>query len=709
MPFFRFALLSILLATVTLSGSACDEAASEAAEVTCPGPDCPGCPGPACAPSQVGKADTPSYGEDANPAAGRLVLYEIQPRAANACDPLLGADWQREACLAKIAPTIPYRAEGETCDDLPALEQIRLGTLDDLVEPSADYREGITLRYVKEMVGANTIWLMPVYPNNDQWALPHPCDNLGSPYAVRDYTHVRGTLSRDCIKDGRDEYSDPPCWGDDALQAVIDQAHAQGQKVMLDVAFNHFGHNYLMYDVEDVDPIGARLAIEDPDSWWDFEASFDARHLDPQILDTTSALEALAATDAIAGAELNSLLAQCPDLSGQELVRGFHMWRNALPFERVGFPCGESLEATLPGFYLGSDHWSPATSVGDTFTNDWYDVKFLYHHEANTGHSHEFLRNREYLFRVLNYWVSRGVDGFRLDHATDPYGGMAPNEWKYLLWKVNYYAARRGQGRPVYLAEEFSDQMGMADVIDLMTEGYVFDMNGRGGATKTARRVEGVLANMNRFGGRAYVMTALETHDEHRLTDHTGFDQWTGAGFWGIGATTWSTPMILMGQEFGATWGLGFRRSDMLRARFEGSSQYYAWGDALLELYRHMITERLAPENRALISSPRHFLRTRDGDAIDDRIFAQVKWSGDGNVVFAIHNLWEQNVAQSYYLPQAVKDALWLRDDRSYRLIDVLTDEQKGACRRGADLAWDFYVELDAGTRMQWLRLEACD
>jgi hypothetical protein len=336
-------------------------------------------------------------------------------------------------------------------------------------------------------------------------------------------------------------------------------------------------------------------------------------------------------------------------------------------------------------------------------------VKFLFHQATNAGHSHEFLRNREYLFRVLNYWVSRGVDGFRLDHATDYYGGMAPNEWKYLLWKVNYYASRRGQARPVYLAEEFADQMGMADVVDLMTEGYVFDMTGREATTKNAARVEGVLANMDRFDGRAYVMTALETHDEHRLTDHTGFSQWTGAGFWGIGATTWSTPMILMGQEFGATWGLGFRRSDLLRARFEGSSQYFEGADALIGLYGNMIQQRLDPSNRALLSSPRHFLRTRDGDAIDERIFAQVKWSGDGNVVFAIHNLWEKNVAQSYYIPQGVKDALWMRDDRRYRVVDALSGHQKGDCRWGSDMAWDFYVELDAGTRMQWLRLEACD
>ena len=100
----------------------------------------------------------------------------------------------------------------------------------------------------------------------------------------------------------------------------------------------------------------------------------------------------------------------------------------------------------------------------------------------------------------------------------------------------------------------------MSHVVDLMTEGYVGNM--RGGIEKNASFVEGVLNNNDRFGGHMYVMTALETHDESRLMSGSGFNQWTGAGFWGIGATTWSTPMLLMGQEFGEPWGLGFRRSD---------------------------------------------------------------------------------------------------------------------------------------------------
>ena len=40
------------------------------------------------------------------------------------------------------------------------------------------------------------------------------------------------------------------------------------------------------------------------------------------------------------------------------------------------------------------------------------------------------------------------------------------------------------------------------------------------------------------------------------------------------------------------------------------------------------------------------------------------------NVVFAFHNLWEQNVAQSYYIDAGLAEALWIRDNRSYKLVD---------------------------------------
>ena len=657
----------------------------------------------------AGKADQTGTYNELNQDAASRVLYEVQIRSANACRIDVGADWQREACKQKLAPEREYHGPG--CGILDELHSIKLGTIDDMMEDTADYHAGITLRYIDERVGANMVWLMPLYPNNDRWNLPHECDDTGSPYAVRDYMHARGDLARRCIQSGRNEYSETPCWGNEEIDKLIQKAHERGIKIMLDVAFNHFGHNYLFYDYIDFDPTRERIANgENLNALWNYEVTYDEALLHPEILDTEDKLRGLASRDPAIEKNLDALVDHCPTLQGDDLVRAFNMWRSGFDGEREKLSCDNLyLEQNLPSFYLGSNAYDPAAYLGDNFTNNWRDVKFLYHHEENEAHTWDFVREREYLFRVMNYWVSRGVDGFRLDHATDDDGGMGSNEWKYILGKVNYYAWRRGQDRPIYLAEEFHDQMDMNHVVDVMTEGYVGDMCARNGTTKNTAHVEKALENGNRFDGHTFVMYALETHDEHRLTDGTGFDMWTGAGFWGLGAAAYGTPMLLMGQEFGEPYGLGFRRSDYIRGRFYEHENHRDDGDALVDFYGKMIRSKLAASNRALVSSDRWYLRPSDTpDRPDDRIFAQARW-GDGNVLFTFFNLWRQNVSQKYFIPDELAGKLSIDADRRYKLVDVFTDQPAGDCRTGADLKWELYVEMDADTRLQWFRLELCN
>jgi hypothetical protein len=122
-----------------------------------------------------------------------------------------------------------------------------------------------------------------------------------------------------------------------------------------------------------------------------------------------------------------------------------------------------------------------------------------------------------------------------------------------------------------------------------------------------------------------------------------------------------------------------------------------------------LITGRLAKENRALISPNYHFLRTKNNSNVDDRIFALVKWSDDLNVVFVFHNLWEQDANQTFFIPPAVGDAIAMKDDIKYKMVDIISDKVMGGCRLGKDIKWEFPVLLDRGTRAQWLRLETCN
>jgi hypothetical protein len=643
-------------------------------------------------------------------------LYELQIRTANACRADVGSPEQRAACAQKASqkqsPFVSYKAENMSCGSFASeLKPIQLGTIDDLLKNTSDFKKGITLNYIKDL-GATTVWIMPPFPNNDRWNIPDGCDNLGSPYAVRDYMHIQGTLDTKCTSQGLDEYSSTPCWGNNKFKELIDQAHAKGLKVWLDVAFNHFGHNYMMYDYENFTSTHQRLsANENLNDLWNFERTFEQGLLRPSILDSEAALTKLIASEPHKSM-FQSFAARCSASmpSGQELVRAYSAWRNALQHERDNFNCKETfLEGQVPGFYMGQNG-APSKKVGDNLTNNWVDVKFLYHKEQDPSQQHTFVRNREYLFRVMNYYASLGVDGFRLDHTTEAGSGLDANEWRYLLNKVDFYAWKRDQKKLAYMAEEFSSQMAMSPIIDAMTDGYVGDMLGRKIAKKGASHVEKVIANMDRFGGKSYVMTALETHDEHRLTDKTGLDIWTGAGFWGIGLTTWSLPMLLAGQELGEPWGLGFKRSDFIRSRFEGSNNFNPSSPALHDFYKRMIGARSKSENRALYSSKRHFLRTKDGNKVDERLFAQIKWSENLNVVFTFHNLWEEDVEQSYFIPPAVASAAGIRDDKNYALRNILGNDspQVGDCKLGKDLKWDFYVKMNKIERAQWLRLEEC-
>jgi hypothetical protein len=638
-----------------------------------------------------------------------LTLYELQIRSANACRTELGSEAQRAACAAKVAPVVTYNAEDSTCGLLGTLESIRLGTIEDLGEDTADFRQGITLRYIAERVGANGIWIMPPFPNNDIRDLPDPCDNLGSPYAVRDYMHVSGRIARDCIIDGRDEYSTEPCWGDDAFATMIAQAHDRGLTVLVDVAFNHLGHDYRIYDYADHIDILDLVARHGDDGLWDFDATFDAALVNPEVLDTTAELDALAAASPADAALLAEVDDRCPALAGDARVRAFHAWRLAFDGERSNFDCNRfDLEYAVPGFLLGRDTVSPATGTDDTWTNSWRDVSFIYHHGDNPAHRDAFLRQREYLFRVLNHLVAMGVDGFRLDHATDATGGMNGEEWTYLIEKVSYYAALRGQERPIFLAEEFDNQAEMVGVADIMTEGYLFGITGRYGRIKDGPYIEGILANADRFDFRTRVLAHLENHDELRLVDQTGFDPWTGAGFWALGAASWTTPMMLVGQEFGQPYRLEFKRSHAILGRFEGTDAYRGDADALVDFYREIIEFRNSEAGEPLRSPNRRFLR-RPIRGSDPRLVAFVRWDDDGDALLAVHNLWSQDALADYALPSDVAAAIGMQPCERWRAVDALAGTVVVDCREALDWTRSFPVRMPASRRLAWARFERCD
>lgn len=650
----------------------------------------------------------------ADPRATELVIYELQARSANACDPAVGSPEQRRACEAKVAPDVTYRADGPQCApaEIARLERIRLGTLDDLITDTLDPREAISLRYIRERVGANVVWMMPLFPNNDRWNLPTPCDNLGSPYAVRDYMHVRASLSRACIEAGLTEF-DParpetanaePCWGDDAFDAVLADAERRGVQVFLDVAFNHVGHNYLLYDTLGAVPLAERYeAGASSDTLWDFDLTYDEALLYPEVLDSPEELRAFAAENPDAGADLAALRERCPQLDAHALVGAFGAWRLAFQDERRSFSCDERfLEYQLPGFYSSRTTQGAARDVADMQSEyGWNDVKFLHHTESGLG-QREAWRVREYFFRVMNHWVSRGVDGFRLDHATDGFSGLSPETWRYIMAKTEYYAALRGQDAPIYLAEEFHDQWGMAPHSDIMTEGYLFGMLNRGGAFDTTS-VRRVLSEAHRFLGDVHVMAALENHDELRLVNDTPLDRTSGRGAWALGASIWSTPMMLVGQEWGESQRLEFRRAHVLPGRFETDPDELAAQDASIAAYRDLIQVRTSDEGAPLRATGRRFVHDDTQSAL-----ALLKWNDEGDVWLLLHNLFPAGTSLGWTIPGEVSAGLRLDACEEYRWVDVFSDTTAIGCSTPEDWARGTSTWMSGETPYRWLRLESC-
>jgi hypothetical protein len=208
------------------------------------------------------------------------------------------------------------------------------------------------------------------------------------------------------------------------------------------------------------------------------------------------------------------------------------------------------------------------------------------------------------------------------------------------------------------------------------------------------------------------VMRALETHDESRLFDHgTGFDIWSGASFYAIGASSHGVPMTLMGQEFGEPWGLAFRGEDVLRGRFRDSPNHHQQGQALVDFYGMINRARADHANRALWSPNHAYLPLRNGGDHDPHLFAQVKWdhSQGPNVVFTFVQPWSSNeYIQHYSISPQLGDTLLIRDHEQYKLVNTFTNQQEGGCISGADLKWNFKVHMGNGERVQWLRLELC-
>ncbi|AGL17226.1 alpha-amylase family glycosyl hydrolase [Actinoplanes sp. N902-109] len=288
-----------------------------------------------------------------------------------------------------------------------------ISTIDDMVTEGSGFYNVDLLSFD----GVGCVWLQVPY-RLDLWDGLDAVDDAGSDYASTDWFSIDPELSLAARM--------VPGWDLDrqrdlanaAMRRLVDRAHERGMKVLLEIAPNHVGHNFIFRDNFD-------------------ENGDDVRRRDYRQMVVDDAQ-----------------LAQVE----QRL--------NGPMDERVK----EYAEWMLPQMYAGhfpDGHYNPfgAASVDETYSPDWYgtwlDVKHL-NHGGHPGERIWYPRTRQnelvlaYIGRVMAWAATElGADGFRIDHAL----GMPYLFFEQTLpWVEMKVRQRRGPQASLLLIPEDHDR-----------------------------------------------------------------------------------------------------------------------------------------------------------------------------------------------------------------------------------------------------------
>jgi len=400
---------------------------------------------------------------------------------------------------------------------------IQVSTFRDLMDPKFGK---YNLQAIKA-AGKNTIRLQPPF-RHDRWDRQHPADTLGSPYAATDYFSIDPRYSRDAQASG------VPSWDKDKLRKIanaefwdfVKEAHRQGVKVILDIALNHTGHNTTIRDLFD-DPVRGEHVIRN---------NFDQIALDASQ------------TGAVA-----RRLARNPHGPGEALFPEMFANKNKDPSG------AHSIDQTIAG---GSGQW------GDTKQLNTGAFDF-------GGHIVETPMNQQVLdweTRILKYWTRPppeetggvqldGVDGFRIDHATN-----APPEF----WERSVNQLQAMVDKPlVFVQEDFNQGERLRVWGDAMESGWYKDLIN----DFKSSNVDGVFGIVD----NPYFFETLRggNHDEERIIHMFDGDMMATGRYLAMLDLFGGLSTTVMGDEFGEGQKLGFKvagmRPDVLRQANDGT------------------------------------------------------------------------------------------------------------------------------------------
>ncbi len=428
--------------------------------------------------------------------------------------------------------------------------------------------------------GVNAIRLQPPF-RADPWNYRHPYDTAGSPYAATDFFSIDPRASRDATGiEGWDRDKQMKV-ANEEFKRFVDKAHKLGIKVILDIALNHAGHNFTFRDYFEDRPTGERVLRD----------NFSQIALNKEQLSVI-----------------------------EDRLKSPGMLKYA--------------EYLYPQMYASkfNDRWG-AQNVTDTKgggNGEWADTKQFNHGVFNYGvdEGRTAMNDKvvDWYGRILKFWVNEmGVDGFRLDHATN----LPMTFYEKAMNEVQASA-----NKPVaFIGEDFNQHDKIGPFVDVLESGWYRVLVDAAKGLR-ASEIRDVLSS-------GYFNESLRSgnHDEHRIVDDFGGDLMAVTRFQAMMMLSGGWFTSLMGDELGEGKQFAFKHTGAVppvlwQARLQTLSADNLKMKRWMGQAGHMKTHV-----DALKTNRREFLDRVDGSRSDDVVAMARHADGSDQTVLVFTNL----------------------------------------------------------------------
>ena len=582
--------------------------------------------------------------------------------------PAPGLGLQRDCAILLFPPAAArlaiYEANALTVEALSGGDYQNRSTLDDFL-PGADFDDfnPFDLSYVRDTLGFNALWLMPIYPST-RWRWSPEAGtwvdnrNPGSPYATRDYFSVNPWLADD----------DTGARALELFQQVVGQASDTGLRVLIDVAFNHAGRD-VRYGEGAVElglcqPSEASEWLREVRTRWCTRGSeFPSGRVIPHYRE--------AADNGYACA----LHAPADRL-------GEHQW----------------LDANVDWFFGDYSCLGPKLGTAQQFglwdaAGHAEDERDLFYTDLAT--STETAQLWHYFAHILPFWLRQTdnkLGGIRADFAQ----GLPNRLWEYI---VN--VTRNARWDFVFLAEVLDPppiQYRLNKVFDLLTTLSHFTFRDD---SATMGQLFGILeGEAQLLGPSALVLHNGTSHDEQGNRN-----KWVMVARYAVAAAVYGVPMVFMSQPLGIPHKLDFEAS------FANMYQEWTAADpertAVAAMYRRINLAREAAAE--LTGGARYFLSLSSG-GFHGRIFSVARWVAAGDrdsVVLVFVNLSPSATFEATFaIPRSIRLV------GRYQASNLAADDPTATLwpsPLGADELYErgVYVRFSFPNEVQYLRLAA--